>query len=165
MELKIIAYGNYWVCSNMDTLAPIIEEGVEYLLSDGRRVRINDHHTEEDLKELKGLCMATVEERKQFASQEYGYIFKGQKVVIKRGRKYLNEIKEVKGYYRYEVPGTYGRQYTEYLLFTDGTKVNILHCDVENITHKEVNYNGKLIYYRHYEENLGPCTFNVGGRI
>lgn len=31
---KIIAQGDYWVCDNMDTLAPIIEQGVEFLMSD-----------------------------------------------------------------------------------------------------------------------------------
>lgn len=152
--MKIIASGNYWVCENMDTLAPIIEEGTMYLLDDGTTTKVNP-----------GLEYATEAEKKLFASREYGTIFKGDQVVIKRGRKMLNEVKEVKGSYRFVVDGTYGKVYTDYLTFTDGTKVNIDHCDVVGVEHKNTTYLGKICYYRHYEERLSITTFNVGGRL
>lgn len=161
---KIIARGFYWVCENMDLLAPIIETGMEYLLSDGTIRRVPDNVIEDD-DPLATMEYATEADKKAFASQEYGTIFKGDTIVIKRGRKMVGETKVVKGYYRYDVPGTYGHQYTEYLLFTDGTKVNIQHCDVLGVDHKNVRYAGQLMYFRSYEERLNISTFKVGGRI
>ncbi len=150
---KIIASSKYWKCENMDNLAPIIEEGTEYLLSDGTRVLIADNNEYPNKPER-----ANEQEKKAFASQEYGTIFKGDNVIIKRGRKMVGETKVVKGYYRYNVAGTYGKQYTDYLLFTDGTKCNLQHCDVVGVEHKSY-------VYRKYEEKLNISTFNVGGRI
>ena len=54
---------------------------------------------------------------------------KGDKVIIKRGRKMVGEVKEVESKFTYRPDGTYGHQDTDYLVFTDGTKVNKLHCD------------------------------------
>lgn len=163
-NIKIIASGSYWICENMDNLAPIIETGMMYLLSDGSTRKFQDNIIEDD-DPFNLLEYANETEKKAYASQEYGTIFKGDKVVIKRGRKMVGEIKEVKGYYRYDVDGTYGKVYTEYLLFTDGTKVNINHCDVVGVTHKNVKYGNQTLYFRKYEENLNISTFNVGGRL
>lgn len=52
----------------------------------------------------------------------------GDIVKIVSGRKMKNEIKKVKDMFRFTVPNTYGKQYTDYLVFDDGTKVNKLHC-------------------------------------
>ena len=158
---KIITSGKYWICENMDNLAPIIEEGTEYLLSDGSRIKVPYDKTNNEIDNLEH---ADEQEKKAFASQEYGTIFNGDKVVIKRGRKMVGETKEVKGYYRYDVRGTYGKQYTEYLLFTDGTKCNLQHCDVVGVVHKNYQYLGKWYTIRKYEEKLNVSTFNVGGR-
>ncbi len=54
---------------------------------------------------------------------------KGDKIIINRGRKMRGETKVIKDMFRYTVNGTYGKQYTDYLVFTDNTKVNRQHCD------------------------------------
>lgn len=154
---KIIASGNYWICENMDNLAPICETGTSYLLSDGSTIGVQDNVESDNKKLIESLEMATKEEKKLFASQKYGIIFKDDKVVINRGRKMVGEVKQVKGYFRYEVAGTYGHQYTNYLAFTDGTKCNIQNCDVLNVEHQDV--------HRRYQEELNSSTFNVGGRL
>lgn len=153
---KIIACGNYWVCENMDTLAPICETGYQYLLSDGSRVNVQDDVEDDNKKLIESLEIATKEEQKLFASQKYGIIFKGDKVVINRGRKMRGEVKQVKGFFRYDIKGTY-HQCVDYLTFTDGNKCNILNCDVLNVDHKDV--------YRRYQEELNCLTFSVGGRL
>ena len=156
-NVKIISSGNYWICENMDTLAPIIEKGTEYLLSDGTTRCFKDNIiNDEDFAHLK---WATLDEAKKFASQKYGYIFKGDKVIINRGRKMRGEVKIVKGYYEYIVRGTYGHVSTKYLLFTDGTKVNIRYCDVVDVEHDDKTY-----YIRRYEENFDRFIISVGGR-
>ena len=160
-DVKIIASGIYWVCENMDTLAPITEEGIEYLLSDGSRVYVKNGECYPGVKPE----MANDAEKRAFASQEYGSIFKGDTIVIHRGRKMVGEVKKVKGYYRYDVPGTYGKQYTEYLLFDDGTKCNLQHCDVVGINHKSFVHNGQRYSFRKYEDTLNILTFSVGGRL
>lgn len=53
---------------------------------------------------------------------------KGDKVLINQGRKMRGQIKIVKSMFKFVVPHTYGKQYTDYLVFEDGTKVNKLHC-------------------------------------
>ena len=63
------------------------------------------------------------------------------------------------------MPGTYGHQYTEYLLFTDGTKCNLQHCDVIGVTHKNYQYMGEWYTHRRYEEDLNISTFSIGGRL
>lgn len=71
---------------------------------------------------------ATEAEKEQY--RKYTRKFKtGDKVVIKRGRKMLNEVKEIKDFFTYSPRGTYGHCDTHYLIFTDGTKVNRMHCD------------------------------------
>lgn len=146
----------------MDALAPITEKGVIYLLSDGTTRKFKDGVIDDDFKKLPH---ANDEELKSFASQKYNIIFKGDNVVIKRGRKMLGEVKTVKGYYKYVVSGTYGKCYIGYLLFTDGTKVNINHCDVVGVNYKDYTRNGETTYYRTYEERINHSLFYVGGRL
>lgn len=162
---KIIDGCYYWVCENFDLLAPIIEEGTEYLLSDNSLIQVpyNDK-TSDNYNLIKSLEVASEEERKKYANEHYNVIFKGDKVIIARGRKMKGEEKIVNGYYRFDVRGTYGHQYTEYLFFTDGTKVNINHCDVVGINHQKNFYNNTEYFYRHYEESIRKMNFNVGGR-
>ena len=54
----------------------------------------------------------------------------GDTVRIISGRKMINEIKIVKDIFNYRPRGTYGHQDTKYLIFTDGTKVNKVHCQL-----------------------------------
>ena len=54
----------------------------------------------------------------------------GDTIKIVNGRKMKGEIKEVAKMFRFTVPNTYGKQYTDYLVFTDGTKVNKLYCEI-----------------------------------
>ena len=55
---------------------------------------------------------------------------KGDRVRIVDGRKMRGEIKEVEDMFTYRPSGTYGHQDVEYLVFTDGTKVNKLYCEI-----------------------------------
>lgn len=55
---------------------------------------------------------------------------KGDKVKIVDGRKMRGEVKEVEDMFTYRPSGTYGHQDVEYLVFTDGTKVNRLYCEI-----------------------------------
>ena len=158
---KIIASGNYWKCANMDLLANIIEEGTEYLLSDGTRILVPENKEDERLNNLE---FATEEEIKEYARINFGSIFKGDEVIINRGRKMKGEHKIVEKTYRYTVPNTYGKQYTDYLVFTDGTKVNIHHCDVVGIEYKNTFYNGQEYFYRKFETDT-RYLISVGGRI
>lgn len=152
--MKIIARGSYWICANMDLLADIIEEGTEYLLDDGTRIRVPDGKENELVNSLE---YATEEEKKQYAREHYNYIFRGDKVIIARGRKLKGEEKVVNGYYRFEVAGTYGKVYTDYIYFTDGTKTNLQNLDVVGVDYKD--------NYRIYQKTFSNYMFNVGGRI
>lgn len=168
MEKKIIAHGKYWVCENMDNLAPIIETGTEYLLSDDSTIRIKDNNFDDadksKIEQITNLETATLEEKMNYARKKFSVIYKGDIVVVKRGRKYVGETKEVKGYYRYDVAGTYGHAYTEYLLFTDGTKVNINHCDTIGVDYEPYIYQGKEYFFRRYEEAFNILSIPCGGR-
>lgn len=72
---------------------------------------------------------ATEEEIKEYRKAYHKFKI-GDKVKINRGRKMLGEIKEIKGFYTFRPDRTYGHCDTNYLVFTDGTKVNKLHCDI-----------------------------------
>lgn len=124
-ELKIIDYGNVWTCENMDNLAPINWEGYKVLFSDGSTKVIDD------LDEVSEYAVASEEEVKDFY-RERNYLFIGDEVEIIRGRKIpIGEHKIVKGFYTYKVSGTYGHRQTEYVIFTDGTKTDII--NVRNV--------------------------------
>lgn len=135
MAKKVIAWGYAWTCENMDFLAPITEEFIVALFDDGTRDRWNGEE----------LC--TEAEVKEYAHKD-GYVFKGDAVVIVSGRKMLGEVKTVKDFFRYQVAGTYGHKYTDYIRFTDGTKVQQKHCRVlgyENVEWCKGEYTGYYI--------------------
>lgn len=54
----------------------------------------------------------------------------GDIVKIVAGRNMKGETKEIAKMFRFTVPNTYGKRYTDYLVFTDGTKVNKLYCEI-----------------------------------
>ena len=65
------------------------------------------------------------------AYRKYRREFKiGDIVKIIDGRKMKGETKEIAKMFRFTVPNTYGKIYTDYLVFTDGTKVNKLYCEI-----------------------------------
>lgn len=158
---KIIAFSNYWKCSNMDTLAPIIEEGIEYLLSDSTRILVKDGTEDPRLDNIE---FATKEEKMAYARTNYGIIFNGDIVTIKRGRKMVGETKKVVNGFRFYIDGTYGKKYTDYVVFEDGTKVNIDHCDVVGVEYKPLIYRGEEIIYREFGTKNIDLIFQVGGR-
>ena len=165
---KVIDSGRVWKCSNMDTLAPIEKEGIEYLFDDNSR----EVFWEDD----RGVIVvpeqfepASDEDVKQYMRKfRYG-IFKGDKVIVKRGRKFVGEVKEVRAYYVF-IPDAcnYGSSSgltvrVGYLYFTDGTKVNINHCDVEGIDYSDMDKDG--IHCRvFYEDKNFRSEIGVGGR-
>ena len=126
---KIIDYGKVWTCENMDDLAPITWEGYKVLFSDGS-IEVID-----DLDEVSKYERANIEEYKDFY-RERNFIFVGDEVEIIKGRKLpIGEHKIVEGFYTYQVPGTYGHKQTEYIIFTDGSKTDIV--NVRNVKCKQ----------------------------
>lgn len=86
-------------------------------------------YMEDDVRtyDNEAIIDATEEEKETY--RKYMRRFKiGDTVKIVSGRKMKNEIKKVKDMFRFTVPNTYRKQYTDYLVFEDGTKVNRLHC-------------------------------------
>ena len=134
-ELKIIDYGNVWTCENMDNLAPINWKGYKVLFSDGS-IKVID-----DLDEVREYERATEEEYKDFY-RERNYLFVGDEVEIIKGRKIpIGEHKIVEDFYTYQVPGTYGHKQTEYIIFTDGSKTDIV--NVRNVKCKRPDEQAK----------------------
>lgn len=170
----IISASHSWHCENMDTLAPIDDEGTTYLLSNNETIVIWESERKQKpnnptIQLLKSLRWATQEERKQFARVARNAIFKGDKVLISRGRKMIGEVKVALNGYKYVVDGTYGRVWTNYLRFEDGTKVNIDHCDVVGIDYVSEFYekHGKkteFFYRRFVEDDELDNLLRVGGR-
>lgn len=71
----------------------------------------------------------TDEELKAF--KKVNNIFaEGQTIIIKSGRKMINQVKTIKDLKTFTPSGTYGHGDTLYLYFTDGTKVAAHHCQV-----------------------------------
>lgn len=118
---KVIAKAEYWVCGNLDLLAPIIEQGIEYLMSDFERVFV-PYGKAFEYEE------ATEQEKHEFYNS-LGFVFEGDKVEIVKG-KLKGGTRVIKGFFRYVVPNTYGKQYTDYITFTDGTKTAIGNCEI-----------------------------------
>lgn len=132
---KIIDYGRVWTCENMDNLAPINWEGYKVLFSDGP-IEVID-----DLNEVSEYEKANIEEYKDFY-RERNYLFIGDEVEIIRGKKIpIDEHKVVEDFYIYSVPGTYGHKQTEYVIFADGTKTDII--NVRNVKCKQPNERAK----------------------
>lgn len=119
-DLKVLAIGKYWVCDNLDLLAPITETGTEILTING------DYILFKEGEKLPPFIMASEEEKRAYLNKN-GIVFTGDSVTVAKG-KLKGMVKTVSGYYRYIVPNTYGKAYTDYLIFEDGTKTNILNC-------------------------------------
>ena len=146
-EKIVIENGNYWRCENLDNLAPITEEGVVLLLDNGTREFISENEN----VNLKNYRKATEEEYKHFYHKN-GHIFKNDNVLIVSGRKIpKGTIKKVKDFYTYNIPGTFGHAFTDYIVFDDDTKTNIQNVRVlgyENVTYvtefKPINISGRI---------------------
>lgn len=160
----IIQTGYIWACDSMDTDANIIDEGRSYLLSNNEVLELwEKDYNEEVNKFIQSLRMATFEEKKQFARIARCAIFKGDEVIIARGRKMNGEKKTVLSAFRYEVRGTYGHVGTDYLRFTDGTKVVAHHCDIVGITYNEEASDFHLREF--VEDNKLNSLLYCGGRM
>ena len=137
---KFIAKGHWWKCENLDTLSPIVDEGIALLLTDGTTEYYSYNET------IPAYEKATEEEIHQFANKR-GFYFIGDTVYIAKGR-LKGQSKRITGEFRYTVPNTYGRVYTDYLTFDDNTKTNIANCTI----------NGRQVI-KLFD------GFNVGGRL
>ena len=71
---------------------------------------------------------ATPEQLKQYRQAKREFV-NGDVVRINRGRKMVGEVKTVTGTSTYRPQGSYGWSDTEYLHFSDGTKVISAHVD------------------------------------
>lgn len=141
-DLKVLAIGKYWVCDSMDLLAPITETGTEVLTISGEYLPFKDG------EKLPAFIMASEEEKKAYLNK-YGIVFIGDKVEVIKG-KLKGSIKTVSGFYRYIIPNTYGKAYTDYLIFDDNTKTNIFNCSINGT---------KCLIFRERAE------IRVGGRL
>lgn len=141
-ELKVLAIGKYWACNNMDVLAPITETGTEILTING------DYMLFKEGEKLPPFIMASEEEKKAYLNKN-GIVFVGDLVEVAKG-KLKGAKKTVNGYYKYIVPNTHNKVYTEYLLFDDGTKTNIFNCSING---------AKCLIFREKPE------IRVGGRL
>lgn len=131
-EKIIIDVGYVWECENLDYDSPISWEGYRVLFNDGSNLIVNS------LSEVENYREATKEEVKEFY-RSLNFLSEGDEVVIIKGRKIpVGEHKVIKGFSRFVVPNTYGKQYTDYVHFTDGTKT-----DIHNV--KNVKANDSLI--------------------
>lgn len=118
-EKIIIGVGNVWECENLDWDAPISWEGYRVLFNDGSNLICDS------LSEVENYREATEEEVKEFY-RRLNFLSVGDEVVIIKGRKIpVGEHKVIKGFSRFVVPNTYGKRYTDYVHFTDGTRTDI----------------------------------------
>lgn len=86
-------------------------------------------YMEDDVRTYNNEAIIDATEEEKETYRKYMRRFKiGDTVKIVSGRKMKNEIKKVKDMFRFTVPNTYGKVYTDYLVFEDGTKVNRLYC-------------------------------------
>lgn len=139
---KIVTLGKWWACDNLDLLSSITEQGIAVLYTDG---------TTEFLEEGETPCTTerATETEKKALGNSLGIVYKGDNITIVKGKlKGTNKV--ASGFYKFIVPNTYGKVYTDYLLFEDGTKTNIKNCSIS----------GKAVIK--FEEKPFFC---VGGRI
>ena len=125
----MIIYGNGMIDERhtVDTINNISFADAIQINEDGSYDRVT--YIEDDVRtyDNEAIIDATEEEKETY--RKYMRRFKiGDTIKIVSGRKMKNEIKKVKDMFRFTVPNTYGKQYTDYLVFEDGTKVNRLHC-------------------------------------
>ena len=102
----------------------------------GYRVLFTDHTQKfcDNFNEFNNFEQATDEEIKRFY-QEENYIFEGDIIEIIAGKKIqIGERKKVKSFFTYTPYEAYGHHATKYVVFTDGTKTNIL--NIKNINSK-----------------------------
>lgn len=136
MEKKFVEKAPYWTCENLDLLAPIMEQGMAYLLEDGTSVYIANNEVCEDV-----FVKVNNTEYKAFYNG-LGFVFKGDTIEVFKGK--MKGYKGIaKSFFRYNVAGTYGKVYTDYIVFEDGTKTNILNCCV-NGTKAISEYQGAI---------------------
>ena len=138
--IKVIEFGNAWKCENMDNFAPICWEGYEVLFSDGSRKLTDTQPTAEE--------MATEEEKKAFY-QSLGALFVGDVVEVVKGRTIPKGTrKTISRFFDYKI--SYN-QHIQYVVFTDGSKINI--DNIKGVLNTENNLSFKF-----------ERAFSVGGR-
>lgn len=122
MLVKYVEKGYCWECENMDNLAPITRQGIEYLLTNGKRV------IEWDNTPTQNTYIKASEQERQNTLQKMGFLFDNQRVKIIGGRTIPHgTIKTIKGFFTFEPTGTYGHKTTNYVIFTDNTKIQTKH--------------------------------------
>ena len=147
MLVKYVEKGYCWECENLDNLAPITREGIEYLLTNGKRV------IEWDDEPTQNTYIKASEQERQDTLQKMGFLFPNQQVKIIGGRTIPHDtIKTIKSFYTFEPQGTYGHCKTDYVVFTDNTKIAVKHikplCDT----------------IRDFYTEFNALTYNIGGR-
>lgn len=122
MLVKYVEKGYCWECENLDNLAPITRQGIEYLLTNGKRV------IEWDDTPTQNTYIKASEQERQNTLQKMGFLFVDQQVKIIGGRTIPHDtIKTIKGFFTFEPNGTYGHNTTDYVIFTDNTKIQTKH--------------------------------------
>ena len=83
----------------------------------------------DDVRDYNNEAIVDANEEQLETYRKYKNRFKiGDKIKIVKGRKMVGEEKIISKFFTYRPNGTYGHQDIDYLVFTDGTKVNKLHC-------------------------------------
>lgn len=128
-ERVYVESGKYWVTDGY--LDPITEEGLELLFIDGTRERypyvekVVEGKTIYDVDIPFNFRRATDEEYKKFY-MERGWLFLRQEVEVIKGKTLEIGSKHIiKKFYTYIVPGTKNKVGVDYVVFEDGSKINI----------------------------------------
>lgn len=111
----------------VDTIIHLSFAEAVQLNSDGSYEKIT--YMTDDVRDYdnEAIIDATPEQLETY--RKYKNNFKiGDKVRIIKGRNMVGEEKVIAKFFTYRPNGTYGHQDIDYLVFTDGTKVNKLHC-------------------------------------
>ena len=97
------------------------------LNSDGSYEKVT--YMTDDIRDYVNEAIVDANEEQLETYRKYKNRFKiGDKIKIVKGRKMVGEEKIVAKFFTYRPNGTYGHQDIDYLVFTDGTKVNKLNC-------------------------------------
>ena len=97
------------------------------LNSDGSYEKVT--YMTDDIRDYANEAIVDANEEQLETYRKYKNRFKiGDKIKIVKGRKMVGEEKIVNKFFTYRPNGTYGDQDIDYLVFTDGTKVNKLNC-------------------------------------
>lgn len=146
---KVVSHSYYWRCIDSDYCSPIEESGLVLLFDNGTTEYIENGNEEDIIYER-----CDEEEVKNYLRTYRNAVFEGDKVTISKGKKMVGETKIVKYSFRYEVKNTYGHKLVDYLVFEDGTKVNLINC---------LNSLGKEV--RQFVKNVRKYDFPIGGQI